>query len=189
MTIVNKHERLNSRWRFWLFYLSSLILGGTIVFFTIAAQEKSDKGVKSTLELLKERDAMWMTVSDMASKLQQKQEMESRSPKGVVGLTPTDQKTVRGLVSAFDRMAGDVDQKYFERSRDFKEIKEVVDAFSAYLNLQQSFQNEVSRIYSEADKAALAKYEPQIKNLETEKGKLELDKIRLENRIQFCGCQ
>ena len=66
MAIVNKRERLNTRWRFWLGYIVSLLAVSLTVYFTLRASETEARSGESDMERMQKRDAYWEQLATLA---------------------------------------------------------------------------------------------------------------------------
>ena len=66
MSIVNKTERLDSRWRFWVGYILSLLIVSLTVFFTLGASKQEEKSELTDLDILRNRDEFWTKMALLA---------------------------------------------------------------------------------------------------------------------------
>ncbi len=71
MTIVNKHERTNSRWRFWIGYILSLLVVSLTVYFTLGAAKSSARSEETELERLRSRNDYWEKMANVTTNIDQ----------------------------------------------------------------------------------------------------------------------
>ena len=161
MSVVNKRERLSSRWRFWLGYILSLLVVSAIVYFALGAAERSEEAELTELQRLRNRNSYWEKMANLTANIDK---YEGLALKG----NSDDNYELKNLESKIDEEIKLVKGELNTQLAVMELPDKVLEGLNNYYSLVKLFKEQVEELTKNIEEAKTKDCAQELKDLKKE---------------------